>query len=379
MRPLVRELHSWIFDTALPFWAKHGVDRTHGGFHEQLNMDASVSDVGYKRTRLTARQIYVFSHAAVLGWEPGLELARHGVDFLTEKCWKAQEGGFARRVSITGAVTDPTDDLYDYAFALFALGWYIKASDDASAKDWAHKTLDAVDQRLRHPNGLGFLHESPPSGWRQQNPHMHLIEASLACFDATREDRYAELTHEISGLFSNYFFDSQSRTLAEFFEEDWTRAPAPDGTTIEPGHQMEWAWILGRGRSLLNLDVGSKIRALVSFSEEHGVNRVTGATYNAVGVDGKVLNAGSRVWPNTERMKGVIALHELDGTDPWPALEASARLLLDEYLSGPVAGLWTEEFDANGKATYATAPASSLYHLFLAFAETLRVDETDPA
>ncbi len=379
MRPIASDLRTWMFETALPFWGERGVDRKNGGFHEQLTVDGDVADIGYKRTRLTARQIYVFAHAAKLGWEPGLDLARHGVEFLTQRCWKAGEGGFARRTSLTGEIIDPTDDLYDYAFALYALGWYIAASGDQAAKDWAARALEATDERLRHPGGAGFLHESPPTGWRQQNPHMHLIEASLACFDATREQRYAALTREIADLFKTRFFDLRSRTLAEFFEDDWTRAPAPDGTTIEPGHQMEWAWILGRGRSLLDLDVGTEIRALVSFAEEFGVNPVTSATYNAVDVDGRVLNAGSRIWPNTERMKGVIARYELDGTDPWPALEASGRLLLDKYLSHPVKGLWTEEFDADGKSTYATSPASSLYHLFLAFAETLRVDAANPA
>ena len=33
--------------------------------------------------------------------------------------------------------------------------------------------------------------------------------------------------------------------LGEYFEEDWTPLRGPVGSVVEPGHQFEWAWVLG--------------------------------------------------------------------------------------------------------------------------------------
>jgi N-acylglucosamine 2-epimerase/mannose-6-phosphate isomerase len=367
-------IHNWMFETALPWWAANGVDRAHGGYVEQMTIDGHDAAVPFKRTRVTARQIYVFSHGYMLGFEAGANLARHGVDFLVSKAWLGPDKGFARRLSREGALLDPTPDLYDLAFALFALAWFHKATRDPAARDWMHRTLDFIETHLRHPKG-GFWHEVPPKGFRQQNPHMHLTEACLAAFEATGEKRFGQLATELVGLFQTRFFDLKSQTLAEYFNDDWSRAPGPDGRITEPGHQMEWAWILNSCRRLLDLDVAPQIRAAIAFAEKHGVDPATGVTFNQVRDDGVPIDKGSRTWPNTERIKAAIALHELDGVDPSRVVQSSAGLLLNRYLAHTPHGTWIDAFDADGKPAVNTIPASTLYHVFLAFAEVLRVSD----
>lgn len=367
------EVRAWMFDTALPFWTEHGVDRISGGFVEQLRFDGGDIGLDYKRTRVTCRQIYVFSHAAVLGWTDGLAIAEHGVRFL-RKAWLGPQGGWARTLTRDGAVKDPTPDLYDIAFALFALGWYVRATGDESAAALARETLDFANRYMRPEQGEGFLHEKPTTGWRLQNPHMHMLEAALACFEATGDARYGDLAGELSDLFRRRFFDPASRTLAEYFTDDLSRAPGDVGRIIEPGHQFEWAWILANQKRLLGADTADLVRGLVGFAETHGVDPKTSSTYNQVRDDGAIIDAGSRTWPNTERVKGHIALHELFGEDPSAAVAGSARLLLDRYLATDVPGLWVDLFDASGEPKSLNAPASTFYHVFLSFAELLKLD-----
>jgi mannose/cellobiose epimerase-like protein (N-acyl-D-glucosamine 2-epimerase family) len=372
MKAPYAEISNWMFEAALPWWGTNGIDRQHGGYVEQVTFDGRDAQIDYKRTRVVGRQVYVFSHASMLGWKPGLELAAHGIDFLTSRIWMGQDKGFARRVSRKGEVIDASQDLYDLAFTLFAFGWHMRASGDRDGLRWAHRTLDVVEAKMRHPTGQGFLHEVPAHGWRQQNPHMHLIEAALVVYQASEDDRFAELAREIVQLFQTRFFDIRSRTLAEFFTNDLQRAPDDAGRTIEPGHQFEWAWILMNCQRLLGIDLSEEIRALVDFAELRGVERETGLTFNAIRDDGHPIDRGSRAWPNTERLKAHVARWELDGIDPEVALASSSRLLLDRYLATEVPGLWIDAFDSDGGALSKTVPASTLYHAFLGFSETLR-------
>lgn len=368
-------IHDWISNIALPWWAAHGVDRADGGYVEQVTPDGRDVGIAFKRTRVTARQIYVFSHGYMMGFAPGLDVARHGVDFLVSKTWLGPDKGFARKLSRSGALLDATPDLYDHAFALFAFAWHHKASGDTASRDWMHRTLDFTEANLRVAGGEGFWHELPPNGWRQQNPHMHLTEACLAAFEATGEARFADLARELVTLFTSRFFDLGSQTLAEYYTPDLARAPGDDGRITEPGHQFEWAWILNACRKLLGMELAPQIRALAQFAEQNGVDPATGITFNTVRDDGVPIDRASRTWPNTERIKAAIALHELDGVDPSAVIAGSGRVLFDRFLSQNTPGTWIDLVDANGKPVPGNAPASSLYHVLLAFAEVLRVSD----
>lgn len=326
-------VRTWIFDDALPFWAAAGVDRVHGGFVEQLALDGTDSGVDFNRIRVLCRQIYVFSHAALLGWDDGFALARHGYDFLTGKAWLGDKGGWARRLDREGRVTDATPDLYDIAFVIFALGWFHKATGDTQALDFADRTLCFLNAAMRHPGGSGFLTEKPASGPRLQNPHMHLLEAALVHVETYGHPGFRALADEIVELFERRFFDPSTQSLGEYFYADWTRLDVDGAGWVEPGHQFEWAWILAAYQRLTGRQVGDLAHALVAFAEAHGVDGLTGSTFNAMTDDGAARDRGSRLWPNTERIQAAVAMFELEGRDPRPVFAQSGGLVLDRYLA----------------------------------------------
>ncbi len=364
---------NWVFNKALPFWNEVGVDRRYGGFVESLTLDGKNSEVDFKRTRVTCRQIYVFSHAAILGWSDGRGNIGHGLDYLIEKSWMGEGEGFARTLSRNGDVLDPTQDLYDHAFCIFAFAWAYRATNDSELIIWANRTLDHIEQLLNHISGLGYWHDSNRKGWRLQNPHMHLLEASLVAYEAMGEERFKGLALRLGSLFSEHLYDRERGVLQEFFTDNWGLATGEPGAVIEPGHQFEWVWLLQNCNQLLSQDYAVEMRALFAFAEKFGVDRKTGATYNAVNNQGSILDKGSRTWPNTERIKAAAALYELDGFDPTKIFMQSAGLLLDTHLNCRPEGAWIDSFDSDGKEVSDLVPASTLYHVFLAFAEMMRI------
>jgi N-acylglucosamine 2-epimerase/mannose-6-phosphate isomerase len=366
-------VNRWLFEDALPYWGMHGVDRINGGYVEHLRLDGSNPDVDFKRVRVIGRQIYVFSHAALLGWSEGLALARHGYDFLTQNTWLGPDGGWARRLDRAGKVKDATPDLYDLAFVLFAFGWFYRASGDAEALGWARRTVDFMNTHMRHPDGLGFLTEKPEHGPRLQNPHMHLLEAALVNLQATGDSKFRALADEIVDLFCDRFFDAATGTLGEYFNGDWSRVGGDAGRMIEPGHQFEWAWILSTYQQVTGRNLRPYVRGLVEFAERYGVNGECGATYDVVRDDGLVLDRGLRVWPHTERIQAAVAMFELDGQDPRPVFETTGAFLFKTFLSQTPRGTWIDHFNPDGTPKVDKIPASTLYHLMIGFSEMLRV------
>lgn len=358
---------SWMFDAALPFWAAHGVDRVNGGFHEELTPAGVPTACDFKRVRVICRQIYVFAHASLLGWTPGAALSEWGYKYLVTQA-HLREGGWARKLSRYGAVIDPTIDLYELAFVIFAMAWRYRVSADPEVRAHALDTLDFIRTRMRAPNG-GFWHTLPLTGFREQNPHMHLAEACLVGFEATGEEVFLDTAREIVQLFATRFFDP--RTLGERFDQTWTRV---GGGGVEPGHHFEWTWILAHYQRLTGEPVASIAARSAEFAERHGVDPATRAVYDLLNEDGTPLQRSSRVWPNTERIKAALALFELDGRDPRGAVASSAGLIFGRYFADNRPGLWTDQFDGDGKPLTTAVPASCVYHLFLAFSEMLRLE-----
>lgn len=109
-------------------------------------------------------------------------------------------------------------------------------------------------------------------------------------------------------------------------------------------------------------------------SGEHHSCQTSGLTLNAVDHTGKQLDTQSRTWPNTERIKGWLGLYEVTGTSPWPQVESACSALFRFHL-GPCVpeGLWVDAFTQDGRLQTATTPASTFYHILLAFCEILRL------
>lgn len=363
-------IRDWIFRDALPLWAERGPDRVHGGFLEELSPEGGVTACNFKRVRVQCRQVYAFSHAAVLGWAPGNDLARLGYDYLVARALQS-DGSWAKTLSGDGRVIDPTPDLYDLAFVIFAMAWRYRSSGDAQALAHAHATLDFIQRNMRASHG-GFLSKLPDNGVLLQNPHMHLTEACLAAFEASGDERFLDQARSLVELFESKLFDGV--TLGERFAPDWRRLTSEAGRALEPGHHFEWPWILAQFQRLTGQDVTGYANALIAFGERFGVDERSRAVFDTVRDDGLILQGASRAWTNTERIKGWLALYELTGRDPRANVAESVNLLFDRYFANSKPGLWVDRFDRDGAPMVEEVPASIVYHILLAFTEVLRLE-----
>lgn len=359
-------VRAWMFDAALPLWAARGVDTEHGGFFEELDAAGAPTACTFKRVRVICRQTYVFSHAALLGWQRGAELSLVGFEYLMAHA-RTPDGSWAKVLSREGEIIDATPDLYDLAFVIYAAAWRYRVSNERRALNCALEALAFIEDRMRAPNG-GFWPSLPHAGQLRQNPHMHLTEACLAAFEATREARFLDVAREVITLFRTHFFDGNS--LGERFDAHWRRTSA----VLEPGHHFEWAWILAEFNRLSGDDVAPLSEKIAAFAERVGVDPHTGLVYDAINEEGAVEERTSRLWTNTERLKAALALFELSGRDTRPMIASSLRRIFDHHMADQIPGLWIDRLDERGSALSTAVPASCVYHVFLAFAEVLRLE-----
>ncbi|WP_417467353.1 AGE family epimerase/isomerase [Maricaulis sp.] len=368
-------VRNWLFDSALPIWASNGFDAETGVCRERLALDGSVEDPGFRRIRALARQIYVYSHAQTLDWNgPAAEIADASLRYLNHMAWQGAQAGWARRLDQQGQISDSAPDLYDNAFALFALGWRYKVTGEACHLERAIETLDFLSTRQRAADGLGFIESPETTGQRIQNPHMHLLEALLVLASCSDHPAFLDEADRIVELFQTRLVDPATGALREIYAPGWGHTDDAQGRSTEPGHQFEWVWILTQYERFKRRDVDATIRALFEFAERHGIEAETGLTFDEVRDDGRVTRGSFRSWPQTETLKGYLAMGERTGRFDHARIAQVIDNLFEFYLATDPPGLWIDQLDENRVGVSTFTPATTLYHLFLAFAELLRLE-----
>ena len=365
-----REARYWLMDACFPLWSEMGVKKQL--FAERLDLSHKPVDTDLTRVRVQARQTYLFSLAERMDWQPrrARDLIELGVEALSGPC-RRSDGLIGKMLSSdTAALTDDTADLYDTAFALFALGEVVRGSGaSGTARAAMHEILAALDTHMKDTEHGGYAERLPRPDQRLQNPHMHLFEACLTLDKAEPSGGHMTRAGEIFGLFQSKFTNDPSSLLGERFKPDWTAETGDAHDVIEPGHQFEWVWLLHTYAKRTRTEPIHAMQHLYEFG--CGTLDEEGRAMMEVRRDGTPVDTSRRTWSQTEALKAHLAMAERG--DGYAAARAimSFDVLMDEYLT-PEGG-WIDHFDQDGQVIAKDMPASTGYHVALAFDELIRL------
>jgi len=359
LRQLANRFDTWLREQALPLWWQNGADRKEGGFYELLDLDGTPPD-SFRRARVQGRQSYVYATAGTMGWNgPWREAAPHGLNYLIRR-YRQSDGQFCTLVSATGEVLDTTTKLYDQAFALLAMASVSKVLPQRTdLKEMAHALFARIKEVRSNPAG-GFAETGPKPFL--SNPHMHLFEALLAWCAVEPGSLWDEEADRIAHLCRSKFIDAEGGFLREYFDAAWNPAAGEDGHVVEPGHQFEWAWLLARWSALRGVPEARQ-QALRLF--EHGLRGIDparDAAIHAMNDSFAVTVPTARLWAQTERIKAALILAQ-PGDERFTGEAIKGARTLWRYLETPVAGLWRDRFEPDGRFALEPAPASSFYHI----------------
>ncbi len=368
-----RRVRHWLFDEALPLWSTKGVDFYGGGFFEALDFSGNPIPRP-KRMRTIARQVYAFAVAKEFGWDGEADrLIGHGIDFMRKG--RTAEGGWARSMNLDGTILDGTADAYDHSCVLLALAHAHRAGNPDAMRLGA-ETFAFLDSHLEDHRLTGYRETAEGGTPRRSNPHMHLLEAFLAWYAVTDDRAHLRRAARVIDLFRSHFFDAETWTLGEFFDDEWRPSPGEEGDWTEPGHHFEWCSLL------VDFSAASGQKDLIRFARKlyasaiaNGLNRATGLAYGAVSREGLPLSRLSRSWPQTEVIKAALALDGKGGPDLKPEIEARVSSLFRWHIDPAPRGLWIDGIDEAGRASATDVPASILYHLVCALTAYIRETE----
>lgn len=227
-----------------------------GGFYGCFLNDGECYDPHVRQLVASCRYVLNYATAYRLYGQPQyLEWAQWGMDYLTQ-VHKQPNGAYAWQLE-KGVITDSRIMAYGHAFVLLAAATCLKAGlKDAEAT--LHETFDFLeihfwDEAAGAYNDERDLSLKTLSPYRGQNANMHMCEALLAAWQASRDLKFLNRAERLANHFAFDLAAQSDGQIWEHYDADWNVDLAfnidkpndrykPWG--FQPGHQTEWAKLL---------------------------------------------------------------------------------------------------------------------------------------
>ena len=348
-------LQNWLWAKVMPAWSRLALCEASGGCVENIDLDGHARPGESRRGRIAPRQLFSFARAKRLGWNPdgaADKVIETSLAFIRGSA-RLEVGGWAHKFNSEGEVQDSRRDLYDHAFVALA-GCELAALGDERGEALVLDAFAIIDKVFADERRGGWHDPETAPGLKRANPHMHMLEASLAHYEAVHDGASLSRINTICVLFERYMFDPATGAMVEDFNADWSRQGAD---RIEPGHCYEWAFLLGEAERLTGRDTASWRRRLIDYAEASGVR--SGFALDVIGSSAPSF----RLWPQLERVRALSHTPR-----PGADIPAVLELIIEHYLKpGPVHG-WIDKLGGDLAPAAANVPASMVYHLMTALA-----------
>lgn len=382
-----QEAHHHLTQELLPFWESRCVDTAHGGYITHFDKDGHDSGEDEKSLIAQTRTVFTFSSAHRAGYGEGrfAGIARHGVDFLLNKMWDEENGGFFWLMNRKGEVLIDEKIVYGHSFAIYSLSEYTLATGDPRGLEYAEKVFDLL-QKYAVDTYYGGYFEMFHRDWTLKGPgsaggdrktldaHMHLMEAFTTLYEASGKEIHRRKLLEIIELLINKIMHPDYGTGIPQFWADWQVAPqikfdivwgwdrfsadglkssADDNTSY--GHNVEFAWLLMHALDIAGVPYDThRTQLLKSFNHaiEHGIDWEFGGVFVEGSHAGEVYDREKEFWQQAEVLIGMLDAYRVFKDEAYlRAYHATHRFVYDHMIDHQI-GEWKPLLTRQGESIW---------------------------
>ncbi|WP_163379276.1 AGE family epimerase/isomerase [Cyclobacterium sp. SYSU L10401] len=353
---IAEEVRNSIENEMINRWYPNAYDHENGGYVSSFEYDFSPSENQNKMIVSQARHLWTLSklmerYPDTSHYAAGAKL---GLDFLINKFWDQEHGGFFTLLDRKGNVLENNQGAktaYGNAFGIYGLAAYHHASGDPSALEWAKKAFYWLEKNSYDPEFGGYFqslerdgtpskrNEQTPStattGYKDQNSSIHLLEAFTELYQVWKDPLLKRRTEELLVIIRDTIVQNEGY-LQLFLLADWTPVSFRDQgrSAIEKhhnidhvsyGHDVETAYLMMEASHVLGLtndyktwEIGKK---MVDHALMHGWDGQSGGFY-----DGgyyfpeedapEIVKDTKNWWAQAEGLNTLLIMADLYPDDP---------------------------------------------------------------
>ena len=245
---LARVYRTALLDDVVPFWVKHGLDRTHGGVVTSLDRDGSILDTD-KSVWFQGRAGWMFAtlYNTVEKRSEWLDAARSCIEFSRKHCF-APDGKMYFAVTREGQPLRMRRYVFSESFAAIANAAFAKATGEARAAEDAIRTF-ATYLRYSFTPGVMAAKFEPTRPTQGIGAHMigivtaQELRANLGDVNVSGRTCTEWIDHSIAAIRRD-FMKPEHEAVMEIVGPKGEIIDHHDGRTLNPGHAIEAAWFI---------------------------------------------------------------------------------------------------------------------------------------
>lgn len=373
-RHLAAETEGNLQRQVLAQWFPRSVDPG-GGFYQNYSEDWTREASNDKAIVYQARLTWVAAQAATRFPAEAAAYkgyAKHGLDFLSDKLWDAQNGGFFWGLDDRGApVRDGEKHTYGISFAIYAAAGDYKETQDPKALDLAKRAYQWLDAHAHDRKNGGYYEAltrtgvpilAPTAagasdeigtryGFKTMNTHIHLLESFSALYEVWPDSGLRARLEELFGLVRDKIAVESVGCLNYQFTPDWK--PLPDHDSY--GHDVETAFLLVEAAQALGRPDDARTwalsRRIVDHALEFGWDTENGGFYDAGSVFGSTPYVTDKIWwVQAEGLNALLLMHARYGAETpryWEAFNRQWAFIRDRQTDTHFGG-WYAAVAQNG-------------------------------
>ncbi|MGB2959421.1 MAG: AGE family epimerase/isomerase [Bacteroidota bacterium] len=381
---ILEKSNEYLTGTLLPFWIEHSPDPGAGGFLTYFDKNGTRTGETIKTFLMQIRMLYTMSSAHRAGYGDGrcAKLARMGADFILDKYWDEEYGGWYWIADRSGNPTNTSKVGYGQCFGLYAFSEYALATGDERGRRAAEQTYAAICQNMSDTKNGGYF-ELMQRDWQPERPgryggdrksmdvHMHMMEALTTFYEMTGHPTHRRRLLEIIDILIHRMLRPESRTgymqftlefeplAAILFAFTWGRDAEPDDGVARPlsltsyGHNVEFVWLLLHAADVLEQSretYAEVARKNVDHCLKYGIDYEYGGVYVEGPDNAPPTSTEKQFWQQGEILVGMLDAYLLFGDEKyWTAFRKVYDFLFEKFINMEAGGEWFERLDRKGK------------------------------
>ena len=352
---ILGELSEALNKGILDVWYPRTIDSINGGFLSDFDYKWELKGAQNKMIVTQSRHVWTCSTVAEFYPERKdyfLKMAGHGVQFLKDKMWDSELGGFFNLVDQQGNALKSgkadriIKEAYGNAFAIYGLAAYVRQTNDTTALELAKKAFLWLDQHSYDPHYGGYFQFLEADGTpvkegllgvppKDQNGSIHLLEAFTELYRVWPDPLVNERLLMMLALVRDQITHPKGY-LQLFLNQDLSPVSYRDSTEevrkknwyhdhISFGHDVETAFLMLEASEIAGLESDTltlrKAKRMVDHSIENGWDKTVGGFYEAgyyfKGQDTvTIIKDTKNWWAQAEGLNSLLLMSELFPDDP---------------------------------------------------------------
>ena len=381
--------------SVLQFWVDHALDKEYGGVFGRLDRRGQPIGNGNKSVVLISRSLWSFSEAYRRFPDPAYQkMAAECLNFLRDKMWDKEHGGYYFMVTREGHIVDSTKQLNPMSYTMEGLAEYALAFHDSRAAKESLDLFRVIDQHAHDTEHGGFQiaftaewkfienykdgpNASGSFGRKSYDWHLGLVEALATLYDVTGDAQVRARLEELLDIFVNKIIDSDIGYGRYYFHDDWSVADRDgDSKQSEYGLDLEASWLITEAAERVGRQQDAKIRraslALVDHALRYGFDEEHGGIYRYGPATEPATNKDMEWWQQCEALVAFLNSYQMTG-DPkyWQAFDLEARFFMDRFSDHDYGEVYTALFHDGRIDDTKVDPWKAPYHVTRAHLEII--------